>query len=44
VRAASAAIIDATDAYMVDGSIVLESMTRRPTKTMLMMTKAVTQN
>jgi hypothetical protein len=36
--------MDATDAYIVDGSIGLESMTRRPTKIIPMMTKAVTQN
>src|ERR1700738_3299505 len=33
-----------TDAYIVDESIGLKSMTRRPMKIIAMMTKAVTQN
>src|SRR5712671_3511689 len=42
--AASAATRDATDVYMLDESVGLKSITRRPTNRMLMMTKAVTQN
>src|SRR6266404_8033619 len=42
--AASAATRDATDVYILDESIGLKSITRRPTNKMPMMTKAVTQN
>src|SRR6266436_6599916 len=36
--------MDATDAYILDDSIGLKSITRRPTKIIPMMTNAVTQN
>src|SRR6267142_5538874 len=42
--AASAATRDATDVYILDGSVGLKSITRRPTNKTPMMTKAVTQN
>jgi hypothetical protein len=42
--AASRATMDATDPYRGDESIDLKSMTRRPTKMIPMMTKAVNQN
>src|SRR5712672_632099 len=42
--AACAATREATDVYILDESVGLKSITRRPTNRMLMMTKAVTQN
>src|SRR5437868_8689584 len=42
--AASAATRDATDVYILDESVGLKSITRRPTNKMPMMTKDVTQN